>query len=81
MMRKFSDMFIVCVWIMLIMVTCALLMNGLDPIHRVALLVTGAVVGCVFMECESRVQRAQAPLILREESVAEKTKPPEGDPK
>lgn len=78
-MRKFSDMFIVCIWLMLVMVTCALLMDGLDPIHRVALLVTAAVVGCVFMACESRVQRAHAPLILRDETMPEKSKPPEGD--
>ena len=78
-MRKFSDMFIVCIWLMLVMVTCALLMDHLDPMQRVALLVTAAVVGCVFMACESRVQRAHAPLILRDETVPEKSKPPEGD--
>ena len=78
-MRKFSDMFIVCVWLMFVMVTCALLMDHLDPMQRVALLVTAAVVGCVFMACESRVQRAHAPLILRDETMPEKTKPPEGD--
>ena len=80
-MRKFSDMFIVCIWLMFVMVTCALLMDHLDPMQRVALLVTAAVVGCVFMSCESRVQRAHAPLILRDETVIEKSKPPEGDPK
>ena len=78
-MRKFSDMFIVCVWLMFVMVTCALLMDHLDPMQRVALLVTAAVVGCVFMACESRVQRAHAPLILRDETMPEKSKPPEGD--
>lgn len=78
-MRKFSDMFIVCVWLMFVMVTCALLMDHLDPMQRVALLVTAAVVGCVFMACESRVQRANAPLILRDETMPEKSKPPEGD--
>lgn len=76
-MRKFSDMFIVCIWLMLVMVTCALLMDHLDPMQRVALLVTAAVVGCVFMACESRVQRAHAPLILRDETMIEKSKPPE----
>lgn len=78
-MRKFSDMFIVCIWLMLVLVTCALLMDHLDPMQRVALLVTAAVVGCVFMACESRVQRAHAPLILRDETMPEKSKPPEGD--
>ena len=77
-MRKFSDMFIVCIWLMFVMVTCALLMDHLDPMQRVALLVTAAVVGCVFMACESRVQRAHAPLILRDETMIEKSKPPEG---
>lgn len=78
-MRKFSDMFIVCIWLMLVLVTCALLMDHLDPMQRVALLMTAAVVGCVFMACESRVQRAHAPLILRDETMPEKSKPPEGD--
>lgn len=76
-MRKWSDMFFVCVWIVLILMTCALLMNGLESWHRVALMVTAAVVGCVFMACESRVQRANAPLILRDETMPEKSKPPE----
>lgn len=77
-MRKYSDLFVVCIWMLLVLVSCALLMDTLDPIHRVALLVTAAVVGCVFMACESRVQRAHAPLILRDETMPEKNKPPEG---
>lgn len=78
-MRKFSNMFIVCVWLILIMVTCALLMDGLNSEQRMVLLVAACVVGCVFIWCDSRVQRANAPLILRDETMIEKSKPPEGD--
>lgn len=77
-MRKYSPMFVMAVWLVLAMFTCALMMASIDPIHRVFLLVTAAAVGCVYMLCQSRVERAHAPLILRDESVAEKTKPPEG---
>lgn len=77
-MRKHNDLLVVTVWMVLILVSCALLMNGIEPLHRIALLVTAAVTGWVFLACESRVQRAHAPLILRDESVPEKSKPPEG---
>lgn len=80
-MHKFSEMFFVCIWLVVILVTCALLMGGLEEGHRVALLMGACVIACVFMECESRVQRARAPLILRDETMQEESKPPEGDPK
>ena len=45
--------------------------------HQLVCIITAALVGCVYLLCQSRVERANAPLILRDESVAEKTKPPE----
>ena len=76
-MRKNDPMLMVCVWLILILLSFALLMEGMSVTDRMILLVAAAVVGCVYMECQSRVERAHAPLILRDESVAEKTKPPE----
>ena len=76
-MRKFPDMFIVCIWLMFVMVTCALVMDQLDPIQRVALLVTAAVVGCVFIWCESRIAHTVELKNMLDRVTTEKTKPPE----
>lgn len=43
-------------------------------IYKVACILAAAAVSCVYMLCESRVQRANAPLVIREEP----QKPPEG---
>lgn len=74
-MRK---MFVVTAWLVLILVSCALLMNMLEPVHRVVLLLAASVVGDVYIVCRARVERAKAPLILRDESVHEHSHPPEG---
>lgn len=75
--KKWSDMFVVCVWMIFILVTCALLMDGITGTHRAVLLVAAATVGVVFIICESRVERARTPLILRDETAAEHSHPPE----
>ena len=79
-MYKRSNMLAVCVWVIVIMFTCALLMNGLTVDQRVVLLLASCATAWVYMICESRVLRAHAPLILRDETTPEKSKPPEGDP-
>ena len=76
-MRKFSPMFVMAVWMVLALFACALLMDGMYVLDRIVLLGLAVVVSCVYMLCQSRVERANAPLILRDESVYEKTKPPE----
>lgn len=80
-MRKWNDLLVICVWMVVIMFTCALLMSGLTAVQRVVLLLASCGTAWVYMICESRVQRAHAPLILRDETVPEKSKPPEDDPK
>lgn len=77
-MRK-NGMLMICIWVIIIMVGCALMMDGLTADHRTLLLLFAAVAGDVYMVCESRVQRANAPLILRDETIPEKSKPPEGN--
>lgn len=78
-MRKRSNMLVVCMWMVVIMFTCALLMSGLTSDQRIALLLASCGTAWVYMICESRVQRAHAPLILRDETMPEKSKPPEGN--
>ena len=78
-MRKNLNLLAVTVWLVVILFTCALLMNGIADWQRIVLLVCAAVTGWVYMACESRVMRAHAPLrIIDEGAVDEKTKPPEG---
>ena len=76
-MRKYNTLIVICVWMVIILFSCALLMDELASWQRMTLLLACAVVACECMECHSRIERAHAPLILRDESVAEKTKPPE----
>lgn len=76
-MRKYNPLIVICMWMVIILFSCALLMHGLAPWQRMALLMSAAVVVCEFMECWSRIERAHAPLILRDETCPEKTKPPE----
>ena len=76
-MRKYSPMLVMAVWLVLALFACALLMESAFVTDRVVLMIAAAVVGCVYIACQSRVERAHAPLILRDECAAEKTKPPE----
>lgn len=78
-MRKNSTMFMICVWLILMLYIYALLASGMFITDRMVLLLACAAVGCVYMVCESRVLRANAPLVIREEPVEEKSKPPEGN--
>lgn len=70
-------MFMVAVWMILILFTNAVWMPDINAWQRVALLCMAALVACVYMACQSRVERANAPLILRDETNPEKEKPPE----
>lgn len=75
-MCKNSPMFLMAVWLIIFLFLCMACMD--EEAHQLDCILAAAAVGCVYIWCESRVQRANAPLILRDESVAEKTKPPEG---
>lgn len=75
-MRK---MFVVTAWLVVVLVSCALLMNMLEPVHRVVLLLAASAVGDVYIVSSARVERAKAPLIVRGETVNEHSHPPEGD--
>lgn len=75
-MCKNSPMFLMAAWLIVVLFLCMACMD--EEAHQLVCILAATAVGCVYIWCESRVQRANAPLILREESVAEKTKPPEG---
>lgn len=73
---KNDTMLMVTVLLIVFLFLCMACMD--EEAHQMVCILAATAVGCVYLWCESRVQRANAPLILRDESVAEKTKPPEG---
>ena len=75
-MRNDSPMLKVTVFLIAVLFLCMACLDKEE--HQIVCIITTALVGCVYMLCQSRVERANAPLILRDESVAEKSKPPEG---
>lgn len=75
-MRK-NLMFVICIPVMIIMVTCAMMMDNLTADHRTLLLLFAAIAGDVYMICESRVIRAQSPLAIRDESAETAEHPPD----
>jgi len=70
-----SPMLKVAVILIVVLFLCMACME--EEFHQLICILAAALVGCVYMVCESHVERANAPLILRDESVFEKTKPPE----
>lgn len=79
-MRK-NLMFVICILVMIIMVTCAMMMGSLTADHRTLLLLFAAIAGDVYMICESRVIRAQSPLVIRDESAENAEHPPDCEEK
>lgn len=75
--NRHSRKYYMAVWLIILLMSCALLMYGITPDHRVALLLACAAVGCVWIWCEARIDRAAAPLNLPVELAEEKNKPPE----
>lgn len=74
-MRNDSPMLSVAVILIVVLFFCMACMS--QEKDQAICILAATLVGCVYMLCQSRVERARAPLILRDESVAEKTKPPE----
>lgn len=71
-MRKNNSMLWMAVMMICVLLAFAMLMPGMFITDRMVLMLAAAVVACVWMVCESRVVRAYAPLVIREEPVAEK---------
>jgi HAMP domain-containing protein len=58
-----------------------MMMGSLTSDHRTLLLIFAALAGDVYMICESRVIRAQSPLVIRDESAEAAEHPPDGEGK
>lgn len=74
-MCKQSPMFRLAAWLMAVIFLCMVYME--DEANQLVCIIAASVVGCVFMFCESRVQRAKAPLVIRKEPSEAKEKPPD----
>lgn len=73
-MRK---MFAVALCLMFVLWICAMMWTEAPMVYRIALLICAAVTGWVYMICESRVIRAQSPLVIRDESAEAAEHPPD----
>ena len=62
----------ICMIIILVLCTAAFDKD----LYQLAVIALAALTACVYMVCESRVQRANAPLIIREEPPEERSIPP-----
>lgn len=77
-MRK---MFAVALCLMWALFLCACMWEDAPMVYRLALLICAAVTGWVYMVCESRVIRAQSPLVIRDESTEAVEHPPDREEK
>lgn len=73
-MRK---MFAVALCLMLVLILCAAMWEEAEMYYRVSLLICAAATGWVYTICESRVIRAQSPLVIRDESSETAEHPPD----
>lgn len=73
-MRK---MFAVALCLMWVLFLCAAVWDDAPMCYRFALMICTAVTGWVYMICESRVIRAQSPLVIRDESAEAAEHPPD----
>ena len=77
-MRK---MFAVALCLMWVLFLCAAMWAEAPMYYRVAMLICADVTGWVYMICESRVIRAQSPLVIRDESAEAAEHPPDREDK
>lgn len=76
-MRKNSRKFWFAVAMCTLLVLCALLAEEYDALLRTVLLALAALVACVWIVCESRIDRAAAPLRIEQESCKCSMHPPD----
>lgn len=75
-MRKMTRFWLTS-WMIIVLMSCAVWMPDIWGADRIALLLTCALLVCVYVLAECKVDRAHAPLVIREEREAKKEKPPE----
>lgn len=71
--RKFWMTLLMCA----VLICCALLLDGLAPWMRAAVLAMAATVACVWVVSEARVDRAAAPLRIERETEGRDSHPPD----
>lgn len=76
---KFSRKFYMAALLVAALFICALMGNAFTSEQRVVLLISAALVGCVWIVAEAKVDKAAAPLNLPDDLVPEKKKPPEAE--
>ena len=75
-MRKYNAMMWFTLAMVCVLLVYALTAVGLCATDKMIIVLAAAVVVCVWLVCESRVQRAYAPLVIRDELPEEKSIPP-----
>lgn len=75
-MRKNNGMMWFAMAMVVVLIAYALAADGLYATDRLIIMLSATFVVCVWMVCESRVQRAYAPLVIRDELPEEKSIPP-----
>lgn len=76
-MRNDSPMLKLAVFLIVVMILCMACLDKEE--NQLACILAAAIVGCVYMVCESRVSNAKQMMMTLETVVKEKTKPPEGE--
>lgn len=69
-----NNMWYITVCMILVLMICTEAFD--NELYKLAALALAVLTICVYMVCESRVQRANAPLIIREEPPEERSIPP-----
>lgn len=76
-MRKHSRKFMLTVWTMIVLLLCSVLLPDLSVLLRVLLVLAAALLAVVWVICESRIDRAAAPLRIQQEAAPADAHPPD----
>ena len=76
-MRKHSRKFMLTVWTMIVLLLHSMLLPDLSVLLRVLLVLAAALLAAVWVICESRIDRAAAPLRIQKEDAVEDAHPPD----
>lgn len=76
-MFKYGRKYLMATFLILTLVIIGITMPGMYITDRMVLWIAAAVVGCVYMMCETKIDCASAPLNLPDDLFAGKEKPPE----
>lgn len=78
-MRNHSRKFWLSVWMIAVLLVESVLLPDITAILRALLVLAAAAVACVWVICESRIDRAAAPLRIQQETETRDSHPPDAD--